>query len=216
MRKYFVLPILAMAMITFPVCALATDVEVSAFGNTGLDLSGFSLSSDIDSLASANGMDGFGEGLDLSLDGDVSMDTDAANEYFETVLGDSYTGITSNLSSVSMPEGIDFESLNTQYANLQMDFADNQKELSTDLELPSFDGYSGDVTKAFQETFGDMADSLKISSYSLPEDFDINGLLSKSIADRDSAISSIKESSTFQTVSNNLSYGAIFDEASKD
>ena len=109
MRKYFVLPILAMAMITFPVCALATDVEVSAFGNTGLDLSGFSLSSDIDSLASANGMDGFGEGLDLSLDGDVSMDTDAANEYFETVLGDSYTGITSNLSSVSMPEGIDFE-----------------------------------------------------------------------------------------------------------
>lgn len=215
MRKYFVLPILAMAMITFPVCALATDVEVSAFGNTGLDLSGFSLSSDIDSLASANGMDGFGEGLDLSLDGDVSMDTDAANEYFETVLGDSYTGISSNLSSVSMPDGIDFESLNTQYANLQMDFADNQKELSTDLELPSFDGYSGDVTKAFQETFGDMADSLKISSYSLPEDFDINGLLSKSIADRDSAISSIKESSTFQTVSNNLSYGAIFDEASK-
>ena len=215
-RDLFIAAAMA-SILAAPVCAQASegvvDVNVSTFGNAGLDLSGFSLSTDLDGLASANGMDGFGEGLDMSLDIDSTLDTAAADDFFKTTFGDSYEGITSNLTSVSMPEGINFESLNTQYANLQVDYANSKKELDTDVEMPCFDGYSGDSTEAFKAVFGDLADSLKISSYSIPSDFDVNAMLSQSIEERESALSSVRDSAAFEAVSNNLSYGSVFSKA---
>ena len=212
--------ITAAALIAAPLCVQASDlpgsglsVEEPSLGNEGLDLSEFSLSTDLDSLASSNGMDGFGSGLDLSLDISNSLDSTAADNFFQTTFGDSYGGITSNLTSVPIPDGINFESLNTQYANLQVDFANSKTELSTDVELPSFDGYSGDSAAAFKATFGDLAESLKISSYSIPSDFDVNSMLSDAVEERESALSSFRGSSTFETVKNNLSYGSVFSDA---
>lgn len=211
MRKYFFIAAIAACSMTLSMCTSAEDISVSEFSNSGLNLSGFSLSSDINSLAASNGMDSFGSGLDMSLD--ASLDSTAADQFFQTTFGDDYEGLTSNLSSVSMPEGISFESLNTQYANLQVDFANSKKELKTEVDIPSFDGYSGDSTQIFKSAYGNLADSLKLSSYCLPDDFDVNSMLSSATQKRDAAVSAAKSSSTFQVTKNNLTYGSIFSEA---
>lgn len=189
------------------------SVDMGSMDMGSMDMSGFSLTQDIGSLAQSNGMTGFGEGLDMDLDASSLLDTESADAYFKKTLGDGYGGIDTNLSSVQMPEGISFESLNTQYANLQIDFSNNKKELSTDVTIPSFNGYSGDSTKIFRESFGDLTDSLKIKSYSIPKSFDPNKMLSSMQSQKDSAYGSFKNSDTFKAVKGNLTYGAIFNMA---
>lgn len=175
---------------------------------SGLDTSVLDTSLDMSSFneASANNK--------LDMDSLSSSMSSSADAYFSQTMGSSYTGLDSSLYAVTVPD-ISFEDLNTDFANLQMSFNDNKKELNTEMNMPTFNNYSGNARNAFNGTFGDLADSLTISSYKIPESFDPTSLLKQIESMKQGAYSSFQGSKAFSTVKGKLSIGEVFAKADK-
>ena len=83
------------------------------------------------------------------------------------------------------------------------------------MNMPTFNNYSGNARNVFNGTFGDLANSLTISSYKIPESFDPTSSLKQIESMKQGAYSSFQGSKAFSTVKGKLSIGEVFAKADK-
>lgn len=100
----------------------------------------------------------------------------------------------------------DFGTINLQYVTLSNDLAQTQSNLD-------MSGFSRTATDAFNSTYGDLASQISLTTYSIPEGFSVDSILSAGSAQINSLYSSALSSDMFQTVKGNISFGSIFAKA---
>lgn len=100
----------------------------------------------------------------------------------------------------------DFGTINLQYVTLSNDLAETQSNLD-------MSGFSRTATDAFNDTYGDLASQISLTTYSIPEGFSVDNILASGSAQINSLYSSALSSDMFQTVKGNISFGSIFAKA---
>lgn len=79
-----------------------------------------------------------------------------AESTLKDMMGSSFTGLDSDLFNTGLLPDISLESLNVEYAGMMEEFKNNGFGSTEGLEMPEFNGFSGDISEAFQKMFSGM------------------------------------------------------------
>lgn len=100
----------------------------------------------------------------------------------------------------------DFGTINLQYITLSNDLAQTQSNLD-------MSGFSRTAADAFNDTYGDLASQISLTTYSIPEGFSVDNILAFGSAQINSLYSSALSSDMFQTIKGNISISSVFAKA---
>ena len=189
-----------------------------------------------DSMDSASDLSGFDETVSDDLNSDVSakseyldsiMSTDAFEKMYQNIqsmvsdtdqtsLSDYYknnyeitipSGDFFDVSDVDITSGYDNSITNAQYLAL----ASNFSECYT--QMVDASGQSGNSMQLFQQEYGDIANSLKLETPSIPKGFDMSSLVSSAASSVSSTYKSALNSSGVSAVRDSIDTQWIFDKA---
>ena len=139
-----------------------------------------------------------------------------ANSTLQSLLGDSFDGLDSNLFGNSSMPNVNFESLNVEYASLLSDF--ESKGISNGLSLQKPDSFGSlsatNVTDTFNNAFKGKDLKSGVSSIDIPSSFDAAAqAMSASSASRNNSYSAWKESDAYNEYNKTISLKTGSDEA---
>ncbi len=115
-----------------------------------------------------------------------------------------------DLSDCGMDGTIDTTSINLQYANVM---AQMDKDFNTSLDNLSSNSVT--ATELFNNTYGNLANELKVSKAELPEGFSFSELAVQNSTSFANAYGNAINSSEFQNIRNTVSIRDMFSEADK-
>ncbi len=185
---------------------LSSPVSVTDLAdNLGMDLTGFSTSL----------LEGTSVPEDMSLDIDslAKLEKEGADQYLTGVFGSSYAGLDSNLFGATVPD-MDFEDLNTSFADMKASMDKSSNTISTDLAVPQLsEGRGSNAKEVFQNSWGDMSAQLANKEFQIPSGFDAGKMLQQGAAQREKTFGELYASSGYKTASGKLNVSNIFADA---
>ncbi len=113
-----------------------------------------------------------------------------------------------DLSECGMDGSIDASEINFDYANLMTKLDENYATASTDLSA-----FTISSTELFNNTYGDLAEQLKVGEAVLPDGFDFNTMTTQNSASMQTAYESALNDSEYLTVKNTVSVNNVFEQA---
>lgn len=118
------------------------------------------------------------------------------------------TGSYMDTSDLQLGSNVDFGAVNLQYCNLAQNMTNtfNTSDLS---------GNSLNCLSLFDNTYGDVLDSVKLENPTIPEGFTVDNMLAQGQSAIDSAYQSATSSSSFVNIKNSISIGNIFSKANQ-
>lgn len=118
------------------------------------------------------------------------------------------TGSYMDTSDLQLGSSVDFGTVNLQYCNLAQNMTDkfNTSDLS---------GNSINCLSLFENTYGDVLNSVKLENPTIPEGFTVDNMLAQGQSAIDSAYQSATSSSSFTSIKNSISIGNIFSKANQ-
>lgn len=84
---------------------------------------------------------------------------------------------------------------------------------SKDLRVDDFKGYTVNVQELFNSTYGNLAEELALKKPEIPADFLMSDFMKKGMELRDELFASVKQSETYQTVSERMDISSVWDKA---
>lgn len=108
---------------------------------------------------------------------------------------------------------IDENEMNFRFQEILDSLKDNGFGESKELQVSKFKGYMADVQKLFNNTYGNLSETLALNEPKIPENFLTGDFMKESMSLRDELFADVKQSEVYKTVAGKMNIDSVWSKA---